>query len=108
MTTHIPIPVAFAVFDAAHPEVYRLFKFYARQLKNKSKKGSARLVIERLRWEVLTGKYENEEYKINNNYTPHYARKLIADDPSYADFFAQRELKNVEVDPGSPMLLDEA
>jgi hypothetical protein len=102
----LPIPVQFEQFDSKHPQVYRLFKMFAIQLLNKGKKGGARLIIERIRWEITMQKFEEEEFKINNNYTPHYSRKLAKEDPRFADFFSFRELHNVVNDPGSEPLMD--
>jgi len=37
-------------------------------------------------------RYRKGDWKINNNYTPYFARKLIAEDQSYERVFELREL----------------
>jgi len=35
----------------------------------------------------------NSEFKVNNNYKPHYARLLITEDPELESLFELRKLK---------------
>lgn len=89
-----PIQAKFDEFDRQHPDVYDLFKKFAWQLRNAGRdRGGAKSIMERIRWELATtSSPEKDGFKINNNFTSRYARKLIEDDPSFGDFFETRRL----------------
>lgn len=82
----------FQEYDTSNPEVYRLYRFYALQLYNSGvRKGGSKAIWERLRWEFLKKHAEGREaYKLPNDFTPYYARKLVEEDPRFADFFSFR------------------
>lgn len=50
-------------------------------------------IIERVRWHVEIDTRGDEEFKINNDYRSRIVRKLIDEDPRFADLFEIRELK---------------
>lgn len=79
-------------FHAANPEVYRrlcALALYARS------KGAARLSInllfERLRWELVV-ETVGDEFRLNNNHRPYYARELMRREPELAGLFETRAL----------------
>lgn len=88
------IDAAFREFDAQHPEVFDLFADYARRAKQAGHDHySADAILHRIRWfhHIDRG---NREFKLNNNFTSRYARKLIEHDPEFAGFFELRVLKS--------------
>ena len=62
----------------------------------------AKAIMERVRWEVSVymrrSHFEGyvattgEQFKVNNNYTSRYARKLISEKPEFKGFFQTRRL----------------
>ena len=87
-----PDPIkAFREFDRANPKVYILFKQFALEAfrARDVRKIGARLILERIRWEMIMEK-RDEDYKINNNFTPFYARKFIIEFPEFHDRFELR------------------
>lgn len=88
-----PITRRFRAYDEANPEVYRLFKMYALQLWNAGhRKGGAKMIWERLRWEFMKKHGTNgHNYKLPNDFTADYARKLADEDPRFMTFFQFKE-----------------
>ena len=82
----------FAEYNEKNPEVYEMFKKYAVYLLGKGfKKGAARMIIERMRWEFLERiEKGGEEYSLPNDFTPYFARKLAEEDARFQDFFTFR------------------
>jgi len=84
---------AFMRFHKSHPEVYDFFCNAAVQARMKGySKIGARLLIERVRWECYIER-KRENYKINNNNFPFYARIFVLNHPEYDGFFEFRKLK---------------
>ena len=82
----------FAQFDRDHPEVYKYFcKFTKQAIAKGYKRIGAKMITERIRWEVML-EYGEREFKINNNYTSRYARKFMKEHNS-PDLFEVRALK---------------
>ena len=82
----------FEQFDMANQEVWKLFEKYVLMIIQKDfTHYGASAVFERIRWHVqieTTGK----EFKLNNNYCAHYARKFEDQYPDHAGFFRVRRL----------------
>lgn len=86
--------LSFLRFHEEHPQVYRLFEQFARQLLEKGwKRIGSKMVIERIRWEVATASKDADGYKINNNYTCYYSRMFMQNNPQYGDCFETRIIK---------------
>ena len=84
----------FEAFDAAHPEVYRLFKQYAEAaMRAGFTRYSASAIFERIRWFHHIEKGDRE-FALNNYFRSRYPRKLAAEDPRFVDFFEFRALKS--------------
>jgi len=83
----------FREFHRDNPCVYNWFRAFSLELIRRGiKQYSAYGIMHRVRFEaVLTG-VEDNEYKINNNLTPYYARKFLRDHPQHKGFFITREL----------------
>jgi hypothetical protein len=66
----------FKKYDTEHPAIWKLFVKFAMEAKyeKKFKHYSAKGIFELIRWH--TGAQGNDQYKINNNFHAHYARKF--------------------------------
>lgn len=85
----------FAEFDAANPEVWELFKRFARQARDAGRgRYSADAILHRIRWHVAIETRSNDGFKINDHFSAMYARKLIAEDRTFAGFFETRVRKS--------------
>jgi hypothetical protein len=84
---------AFAAFHEDNPEVYTLLCRMARWLKDDKglQKCGMKMLFERLRWLYLI-QTKGGKYKLNNNYTSHYARLLMEQEPDLVGFFEVRAL----------------
>ena len=87
--------VQFELWHAANPKVYELFKeFTFRAIKRGFHNLSARMVFHRIRWETsvetVDPAFYNGEFKINDHYSPFYARMFMRDHPAYNGFFRTR------------------
>jgi hypothetical protein len=78
----------FNEFDNAHPEIYEGFKRFALKAMAVRKHYSSRAVFHALRWETIID--SGGEFKINNNWSPFYARKFMKESPSHEGFFRSR------------------
>lgn len=91
---HKSIYVKFLAFHTQHPQVYILFDRFAKQLIEKGhKKLGSKMIMERIRWEISTGSKDQDGFKINNNYTAHYSRLFIKNNPQYREYFDFREIR---------------
>lgn len=87
-------PRTFASFHRANPDVFRLFRKFAIDLrKHQPERGSAEQVWQRLRWEVRmwTDEQMAGSFKLNNVYRSKYARLLVKVDPSFKGWFRFRK-----------------
>ncbi len=90
---------AAAAFHKAHPKVYELFDRFTRDRINRGfEYYSAKAIFERIRWETDQAKTEGNEFKLNNNFPPFYARAWMATNPEYQGFFRIRIQISKEVD----------
>ena len=81
----------FAAFDAAHGDIWLLFKQFTFDLIRAGKKhGSSDAVLHRIRWNYETST-TGDTPKINNNLSAAYARKFHREFPEYDGFFALRK-----------------
>jgi hypothetical protein len=87
-----PLRQAFEDYDQANPHIWTLFVNFSHVIRVHHSHFSADAVLHRIRWEVATTttEYEAGNYKINNNYSAFYARKLMDADPSFVGFFRTR------------------
>jgi hypothetical protein len=83
---------AFEQYHRDNPQVYSELTRLARQLKGRGRRhyGIASL-FEVLRWHHALHTV-GDEFKINNNYKPRYARMVMDNEPDLAGFFMIREL----------------
>ena len=84
---------AYKKWDEANPHFYPLFIRFATQLAQRGYRNiSSKLLFERIRWESMI-RTVGEEWKLNNNYTPIYARRFMRDYPQHDGLFRLRELR---------------
>ena len=58
-------------------------------------RGSMKMLFEVLRWErMLKTDDPSSEFKLNNNYTSHYARLVARTHPRFEEFFETRNLRS--------------
>ena len=82
----------FQKFDRENPKVWELFKQFAEQVLSTGLTSySAYALLERIRWrrDVET---TGDTFKVNNNFKPFYARKLMDEDPRFVGFFRLRRM----------------
>jgi hypothetical protein len=88
------IDARFAAFDAAHPEVWDLFRRFAGELLASGRERySADAILHRVRWHYAVNAERDEGFKINDHFSSRYARKLRESDERFADFFEFRRLR---------------
>ena len=87
-------------FIAKHPQVWVLFVGFTFEAINAGfKTYSAYAISERMRWEMSINQATPEEFKLNNNYRPYFARWFMAQYPEHEGFFRVRKLISTEVEP---------
>lgn len=78
----------FPEYDAARPEIWELFKRFTFEAVDNGYKGvGANAVLGRIRWETAMKKAEGDEFKVNENFAVHYARKFARTFPEHAGLF---------------------
>lgn len=83
-------------FHETNPHVYEKLVELAREFRsvNPGSRVGMKTLWENLRWHYMmstNGAYE--DFKLNNNYTAHYARKLMEDNGDLEGLFELRELR---------------
>ena len=80
----------FNEYHRQNPHIYQAFeKKTLEAISRGYKHCSAKGVFEILRWETAVAA-NHDEYKINNNYTPFYARLFMKNHPEHQEFFRVR------------------
>jgi hypothetical protein len=83
----------FFTFHQANPHVYKTIVLKCRQYRNKHgsrAKLAIKMIFEVMRWDHLMSTDAND-FKINNNYAPYYARLVMSANDDLADIFEIRE-----------------
>lgn len=89
------IAETFARFNANNPKIYEHYKRYAFNWINTGAKIiSSKQIIGRIRWFIYVETKSDDEFKINDSFTAHYARLFATDHPEHADKFNFRELRS--------------
>lgn len=85
-----PLWARFRVFHAANPDVYRELVVLARlaQARGRRRYG-IKALFEVLRW-ARAATNSADEFKLNNNLAPYYARQIMENEPALAGFFELR------------------
>lgn len=82
----------FRAWDAANPEVYRLFERFSLQAARSGRRIGAKAIVERMRWELRV-ETRGDDFKLNNSYVSRLARKFVERHPEHAELFELRELR---------------
>ena len=97
-TDHLPATIQerFEDFDAEHPEVFELFVRFSKELIAAGHTSySADAILHRIRWHFDVNAKKDGGFKINNNFTSRYARKLATANPTeFGEFFRFRNLRS--------------
>jgi len=87
------IAEAFNNFHSQNPGVYDLIVRFSTELRLAGRKRlSISLIVERVRWESAI-KTTGDVFKINNNFSALYARKIEQEHPEFSGMFATRTLR---------------
>ena len=82
----------FELYNEENPQIYELFKRYSLSAIERGHKNlSAEFIFNVIRWE--TSMKTSDDFKINNNAKPYYARKFMKEYPQYNGFFRKRHSK---------------
>jgi hypothetical protein len=83
-----PIQEQFERFHASHSEIYAEFRHIALNLLQYGRSHyESKAILKVIRYHrALSGKSETELFKINNNYSLRYARKLMEEDDQLRTF----------------------
>jgi hypothetical protein len=86
----------FNAFHETNPVVFtELVALADEALSHGYTRGSMKMLFEVLRWErMLETDDPSSEFKLNNNYTSHYARLLVQTYPRFEEFFETRNLRS--------------
>ena len=92
METQLNLFAKFCEYDQKNPQVFDkfeelTFKTIAKGFKNYGAKG----IFELIRWH--SGVSGEGKFKVNNNYTPFYARKFEKKYPEHIGFFRKKSSK---------------
>lgn len=86
----------FTNYDKDNPEIWGLFVHYASEAKRKGfNRYAAKSIFEIIRWE--TPLKNGIPFKVNNNFTADYARKMEREFPEFNGFFEKRSLKSLRI-----------
>jgi hypothetical protein len=87
------IQARFERFDAENPEVYKTLVILMHEMKMKGiQRWSVKAAFEVLRYQTITT--GGDDFKLPNDYTSRYARKLLQEFPQLEGFIEIRELKS--------------
>ncbi len=81
----------FCQYDEQNPGIYEAFKNMALRAVTFKSHFGAKAIFEQIRWN--TAIKGDPPFKVNNIYTPFYARKFEAEFPEHKDFFRKRKSK---------------
>ena len=82
----------FNEYHKNHPEIYDLFVKFTNMATQRKKYYSAKAIFHRIRWETMIS--GEGDYKIDDGWISHYARKFMDDFPQHQGFFQTRDRKN--------------
>ena len=106
-------PDAFWKFHRENPQAYAMFVTFAWQARSRRERFSATTILHRMRWAAEVEGMGDAHFKVNNNWSPYFARLLQAEEPDdFGEFFQTRELfsragKPIDPWPGSKWSDDE-
>ena len=79
----------FEIHHSKNPHIYQLFCRFALQAAERRDYFSAKAIFHRMRWYTLIEENESE-FKLDDGWISHYARKFMEDYPQHKGFFETR------------------
>ena len=79
----------FSRFHERNPHVYEALRTVALWCLKNGKQMGMKAIYERVRWEFNV-RTDGEPYRLNNDFTALFSRKLMKDEPQLAGFFETR------------------
>ncbi len=90
---HDDIQARFEIFHKDNPKIYEMLVRFSFEAKEAGfKRFSIRPIVERLRWYIQI-ETKGDAFKINNDFSSRYARKIMQAEPELTNFFETRILK---------------
>lgn len=84
----------FLAFHRENPHVWELFQRFALDaIRSGRRHYSARAIVHRIRWHYEVETARTDDFKINNNHSPYYARLFAERHPEHARFFEYRRVR---------------
>jgi hypothetical protein len=83
----------FIEHDKNNPEIYEMFEMFALQVAKVKKYYSAKNIFHRIRWETMIEENDSQ-FKIDDGWISHYARKFADLNPEHANLFQFRQRLN--------------
>jgi hypothetical protein len=82
----------FSIFHKKNPQVYKMLvsKCKSWRFRHPKKKLGIRMLWEAMRWDYMM-QTDAEDFKLNNNHTPFYARMIMDCEPELSGIFELRE-----------------
>jgi len=82
----------FEKFHSKDPVIYEMFKKFANIATQHRDYYSAKAIFHRIRWETMVS--GEGDYKIDDGWIAHYARKFMTEYPEHDGFFQTRRRKS--------------
>jgi len=82
----------FSTYHTNNPEIYNLFVKFTMMATQHKQYYSAKAIFHRIRWETMVS--GEGDYKIDDGWISHYARKFMDDFPQHSGFFKTRDRQN--------------
>ena len=83
----------FELHHKANPKIYDMFVDFSLQVATRRKYYSAKNIFHRIRWETMIEE-SNNQFKIDDGWISHYARKFASEYPNHKNLFKFRNRKN--------------
>lgn len=84
----------FEKFHAENPHIYHYFVLYARQAKAAGYEHyGCHAIMQRVRWHMEIETRSDDGFKINNDFSSRYARRIMEQEPDLKGFFVTRRLE---------------
>jgi len=83
----------FELHHQTNPQIYDMFVEFALQVASRREYYSAKNIFHRIRWETMIEESASQ-FKIDDGWISHYARKFASEYPDNKDLFKFRNRKN--------------
>ena len=83
----------FELHHKTNPQIYDMFVEFALQVASRREYYSAKNIFHRIRWETMIEESASQ-FKIDDGWISHYARKFASEYPDHKDLFKFRNRKN--------------